>query len=186
MPVGLGDSATIYFNFTFLCSLECLLVVSDFLAEYVMTFDIYLKDQNDQPLTGSFNAQVSKDGEVIREEVVIVDENGHAKINLSSNETMNILNIPYMSKWSVSEVVNEEDFIVVYLINDEVIDTRTTNTVNGIVDTINSSTVTVENYVKYALPETGGMGTTIFTVLGIIIMVGAAAFFTSRKRSSVA
>lgn len=57
---------------------------------------------------------------------------------------------------------------------------------NGIAESILTVWAEITNKPGSALPETGGMGTTIFTVLGIIMMVGAVAFFTSRKRSSVA
>lgn len=46
--------------------------------------------------------------------------------------------------------------------------------------------VGITNAPGQALPETGGMGTTLFTILGVILMAGALAFFTSRKRNSVA
>ena len=57
---------------------------------------------------------------------------------------------------------------------------------NGMGEQILTVWADITNEPGSALPETGGMGTTIFTVAGIIMMAGAIAFFTSRKRSSVA
>lgn len=57
---------------------------------------------------------------------------------------------------------------------------------NGMGEKILTVWADITNEPGSALPETGGMGTTLFTVFGILMMAGAAAFFTSRKRSSVA
>ena len=54
---------------------------------------------------------------------------------------------------------------------------------NGDVDS-GSVNVTVENYKGSELPSTGGMGTTIFYVVGSILVLGAAILLITKKRMS--
>lgn len=53
-----------------------------------------------------------------------------------------------------------------------------TDVVNG----TNTNHVTVTNNAGTELPSTGGMGTTIFYVLGGILVVGAVVLLVTKKR----
>ena len=61
---------------------------------------------------------------------------------------------------------------------------KETNVVNGVVAE-NPNNICMEDTKLSALPSTGGIGTTIFTIAGCLIMVTAAGlFFASRKRTN--
>ncbi len=47
-------------------------------------------------------------------------------------------------------------------------------------------TTTVENNSGATLPETGGMGTTMFYIFGAVLMIGAAVLLVTKKRMSMA
>ena len=49
---------------------------------------------------------------------------------------------------------------------------------------INGDTVTIKNNKGSNLPSTGGMGTTIFYVVGSILVLGAAILLITKKRMS--
>ena len=55
---------------------------------------------------------------------------------------------------------------------------------NGAVSSYSSPTVNILNSPQGVLPTTGGVGTVIFTVVGIVLMVGAAVVFIIRKKHS--
>ena len=62
--------------------------------------------------------------------------------------------------------------------------TETTNDVKVDIDTIAATAVVVVNKAGTELPSTGGMGTTIFYVLGAVLVVGAGVLLVTKKRMS--
>ncbi len=63
-------------------------------------------------------------------------------------------------------------------------ETDKTTKVNVDIDTIAATAVVVVNKAGTELPSTGGMGTTIFYVLGAVLVVGAGVLLVTKKRMS--
>lgn len=53
----------------------------------------------------------------------------------------------------------------------------------GTEDTINNNNVEVLNNKGFLLPSTGGMGTTVFAIVGLLVMAGAAVTLIVKKRA---
>lgn len=66
--------------------------------------------------------------------------------------------------------------------NGNVTNTETSTKVEVILDSIAATAVVVVNKAGTELPSTGGMGTTIFYVLGSILVIGAAVLLVTKKR----
>ena len=68
--------------------------------------------------------------------------------------------------------------------NGNITETATTTTVNVTLNNIAAAAIVVVNKTGAQLPSTGGMGTTLFYVLGSVLAVGAIALLITRRRMS--
>lgn len=93
-----------------------------------------------------------------------------ATITLKHGETFTIKNLPIGTTWKVTET-NLDGFKVTYsgTVSGEGSEAGGTITKDG-------STVTFTNTQLYELPETGGIGTTSYTMAGLILLLSSAAY----------
>ncbi len=114
----------------------------------------------------------------VTEYVVVSDDDG--KVSLS--------NIPSGHTYTMSETAAPEGYVVNninYVVNVDydkltVIEIRS----DGTEKAWTGENDVVINYTGYVLPETGGIGTTIFYIVGGLLIIGALIFLLSKKKMS--
>ena len=105
-------------------------------------------------------------------------ENGSADIVTAADGTVTVEGLDLGTYW-FKEVEPPKD----YSINTTDVSATITEKNTTAEETLKPATTSMTDTKLSALPSTGGIGTTIFTVVGVLIMIAAAAmFFVSRRK----
>lgn len=106
-------------------------------------------------------------------------------VETKTNEGYNLLKAPVEVNLNVTYTVTSEKKTVKS--TDGATTTKTTVTTatyQGENVTSGSYNITIENNKGFDLPSTGGMGTFLFTIVGVVLMAGAALMFIASKRKN--
>lgn len=121
----------------------------------------------------------------IPEEGTLIFRNGKANMELAHNEIITIYGIPYDAEYKVTELTTD-GYIVIHNINSG--DDIEGDTANGILDRDNTD-IKFINIGGYLLPATGGSGTLIFGIIGLLLLIVPVIYikysFYKRIRSVV-
>ena len=148
----------------------------------------YVKLDNDKKVTGwdknDKNASVLKSGANGFFKVVGLDDGTYYLKETKAPEEYNLPSNPFVItvKAGTSHIQNWNSYIASDVLKGDVPTGETAPTVkvttdkNGIVEEY------IENSKGSTLPETGGIGATIFYVVGVVLMLGAGVLLVTKKR----
>lgn len=115
------------------------------------------------------------------ETVPISFNSGTLTLTMTQDESLTVLGIPYGAQWSITEN-STGAFIVSHKVNGAFVDGAAASGSIGTGETqvefINTST--------YQLPDTGGIGTTLYTTAGLLLILSAVILLFVKKRGKEA
>ncbi|MBQ7841299.1 MAG: LPXTG cell wall anchor domain-containing protein [Lachnospiraceae bacterium] len=179
-------SQTISFTNTILRSLIITKTVSGSAEDKKQDFEFTVKlgkgDSNTtvpETLTGE---KYGADGKLVETKTYTVGTEGEIRIKLKDGEKLKLIGVPYKSVWEVTEK-KADGYVVTYqiIVNGKVTESKTAATAGGSADAANT-TVSFTNARTYALPETGGFGTTPYTLAGLLLILCSAAYLLYRNQ----
>lgn len=146
--------------------------------EKEFTFEITLTDSNGAALSGTFEAArtTAADSTESIATSVTFDSDGKAAVTLKADETLVIHGIPYGALWTVSET-QDSDYHVSWQVEDGTAEhsDSVSGTFSNDSDSSHDNVISIicTNTATYVLPETGGFGTNLYTMGGLLLISAA-------------
>ena len=126
-------------------------------------------------LSGGFAAVRSEDGKADAAETVTFTD-GTAQVALKHGQSLTLLYVPVGADWTVTETADSDpdtDFDVTVQVNGGAA-AQTAGAAGTLAAAGAAVEVTYTNAERYVLPESGGPGTTLYTMAGLALLCGAA------------
>ncbi len=163
--------------------------VSDIVFTNKATADLLITKTVDAPtVTGEypFTATVTLNGETVTlpapsEDAGYTVEGNIIYFTLQNNESLLIPDLPYGASVSVTETLANEVYMPYYRVEGKNTELVYGNTANITLDST-ENTVHFVNKAYYELPETGGSGTWMYTMGGLLMTAAAIFLLYKRKR----